>query len=57
MIYENADRQCECWQCERSDENGGNCPYCNKYQRLPADLAKGGLGLCPKLKGIQKNED
>lgn len=48
-FYDNADRLCECWQCERSYQNGGDCPFDQKLQRHPADLQRSGLGLCPKL--------
>lgn len=50
-VYDNADRKCECWKCELSCENGGDCPFDQKLQRHPADLQRGGLGLCKKLKG------
>ncbi|MHC1749450.1 MAG: hypothetical protein AB9856_14355 [Cellulosilyticaceae bacterium] len=43
--YENKDKKCECWKCEKS----GKCPHKDKYQRLPRTAA-GALGLCPKLK-------
>lgn len=52
--YQNEERLCECWKCELSYENGGNCPYANKYQRLPRDLARGGLGHCLKLPGNER---
>ena len=55
--YDNADRKCECWLCERNPEFGGSCPYCNKYQRHPDDLAPGGLGLCPLLLKKGKGHD
>lgn len=44
-MYKNEDRKCECYKCELED----TCNYKDKYQRLPRDLAKGALGLCPKL--------
>lgn len=49
MNYKNEDRKCECWKCERSYQNGGDCPYYEKFQRHPSDLVRAGLGLCPKL--------
>lgn len=45
-IYSNVDRKCECYLCELKE----TCAYANKYQRHPADLAGGALGLCPKLR-------
>lgn len=51
--YQNEDRKCECWKCERSYHNGGDCPFYEKFQRHPRDLVSGGLGLCPKLKGVK----
>ena len=47
--YQNTDRLCEFWLCELSRKNGGTCPYTDKYQRHPEDLAPGALGLCEKL--------
>lgn len=44
--YDNADGKCECYKCERVYE----CNYAGRYQRLPRGMAKGALGLCPKLK-------
>ena len=47
-MYKNEDRRCECWKCELEHK----CKYVNLYQRQPRDLAKGALGLCPKLKDV-----
>lgn len=44
-VYQNADRECNCYICELST----SCPYKDKYQRLPRDKAPGALGLCKKL--------
>lgn len=44
QVYENADRRCECWECELRDE----CVYRDRAQRIPRD--QGGLGKCAKLK-------
>lgn len=51
-VYENEDKKCECWKCER----GETCNYKDKYQRLPR-TAPGALGLCPKLHGGEKNRN
>lgn len=50
MIYKNEDRKCECYKCELED----SCNFRDKYQRLPRDIAKGALGLCPKLEENQE---
>ena len=47
-MYENKDKQCECYKCELAEK----CNYYEKYQRLPK-TAPGALGLCPKLKGVE----
>ena len=49
-VYLNIDRKCDCHLCELRK----TCPFADKYQRHPADLAGGALGLCPKLKGSGK---
>lgn len=49
-MYMNEDRKCDCYQCEI----GERCNYFEKYQRLPADIAPGALGLCPKLKNANE---
>ena len=43
--YEKTIRKCECQKCEKAT----TCPYKDKYQRLPRDIAPGALGLCLKL--------
>lgn len=48
-IYENKDKKCECWKCEKKD----TCQYKDKYQRLPR-TAQGALGLCPKISKEEK---
>ena len=54
MTYMNEDRQCECHKCERSYQNthdiNNYCKYYEKFQRLPKDIDRAGLGLCHKLK-------
>jgi len=50
-IYKNEDGKCECWKCEKQT----TCPYKDKYQRHPTTVP-GALGLCPKLKGVNKIE-
>ncbi len=52
--YDNAERLCECWKCELSYGNGGDCPFDQKLQRHPVDLQRGGLGPCKKLKEAAK---
>ena len=37
---------CNCGSCERADK----CNYKDKYQRLPRELYRGAMGLCPKIK-------
>ncbi|PKM58890.1 MAG: hypothetical protein CVU99_16255 [Firmicutes bacterium HGW-Firmicutes-4] len=44
-VYENKDRECECFKCEIVEK----CIYRTKYQRLPSDLYPGALNKCPKL--------
>ena len=36
---------CYCDKCEQKKD----CRYKGKYIRLPGELFKGGLGLCPKI--------
>ena len=43
---EKAKKLCDCGKCERA----GKCNYKDKYRRLPRELYKGALGLCPKIK-------
>ena len=51
-MYENKDRQCECYKCEFNT----TCPYVDKYQRLGREH-KGALGLCKKLEENQRKDD
>lgn len=30
--YDNAERLCECWKCELSYGNGGDCPFDQKLK-------------------------
>lgn len=43
--YNNDLKQCECHKCEIAFR----CPFRDKYQRHPPELAPGALGLCRKL--------
>lgn len=51
-MYENKDRQCECYKCELNT----TCPYVDKYQRLGREH-RGALGLCKKLEENQRKDD
>lgn len=51
-MYENKDRQCECYKCELNT----TCPYVDKYQRLGREN-RGALGLCKKLEENQRKDD
>jgi hypothetical protein len=47
-VYENEDKECECWKCEKEE----TCKYKDKYQRL-SRTSPGALGLCPKLQEVK----
>ena len=49
---EKAKELCDCGKCEMADK----CNYKDKYRRLPRELYRGALGLCPRkiLRSVDK---
>ena len=41
-----AQRLCDCSECEWAD----TCKFKDRYQRLPREIYKGVLSLCPKIR-------